>query len=188
MTDFWEFKSGYAGREDVWEVVDYELHGFDVTSLWTGKELQKGLSGDIRIIIHRVGEAPDWLINPISWPIVSSRLAECLEGCAQADIQVLDAPLYDSNSGAALGGYHIVNVFKTSPCLDVNQSRFIRSSVSGRISVLTQAVIRRESVDERLRIFRLSEHFPTIICRRRVAEEIRQSKFLGLSVNECTVV
>ena len=107
MRDF--FVLALDDRDDLRSVSDYEMGDFDLTAFWHGKPFLGTIPKDVKVFVDN-GASPDYMGNPLSWPICSDRLLRIIIPIAGKYVQCFPAPLYDENDLKPITGYTIINV------------------------------------------------------------------------------
>src|SRR5262249_20684408 len=139
------------------QVIHYRLGGFDHTTLWDGGFIDAGIPQEVRLFLGP-GNSADYIANPLSWPICSTRLVDFLSKRAPKDFQMFDAPLYRSSDGNRVTGYRIVNVLQRIACLDLTGSNIsFDPDKKDSIFMLYDIAIKQDEVDPSVRLFRLAE-------------------------------
>lgn len=175
--------------QDLPTIQEYELAGFDMTSLWKGKEIAS-FPTDLRLVINAKGDdqIPDLVGNPISWFVVSDRLANILSANERAgDVQLIPAPLVRETDGAAVQGYQVLNPLKLVNCLDESESKF-RRSARGTLASLERCVLNQHSIPSDVRLFRLGEMPRAVFVRDDVAKRTIGKGLLGLAFIRCEAI
>jgi hypothetical protein len=162
-----------------------ETGGFDVREFWRGVRYEGLLPPTVRLDVE--GTPCDFVANPISWPICSSRMADVIERWAANDVQFFDAPLYDSRSKKPIRGYKIVNITRRIECLDLTKTTVAYSKkTKGRLSFVGNPMFIREiAVPPSVHIFRVSEWSSTKIVSDELAEDLVKNKFTGFAFLPC---
>lgn len=161
----------YDARAELAEIVGYHLDGFDLTTLWEGQPMSPGLPPSVRLFVGP-GELPDYVANPLSWPIGSARFVDILSRRAGADMQVLDAPLVDQLTGRPVVGYKIVNVARRLACLDRRRSEisYYRQQ-RRRIVAVPRIALKRGKVPASVHLFRIEEWPYEVIVSDELAQD-----------------
>jgi hypothetical protein len=160
-------------------VANYELHGFDFTLLWNGRYLSAGIPSDVCLYMG-AGDLPDYVSNPLSWPICSDRLANILCNSARDDIQLLECQIFRQQSMEEVLGYKIVNPLRRFSALDLTRSRISRDKW-GRIIAVLKIAILDDKIDSKVHIFRLVEWPYMVIVTDGLAREFIGRDFVGLA-------
>ena len=172
----------------------YRLHDknpVDVPSRWylkgpigvDGKEIDArrfnsgrrlDIVGPVRILIRQAGPLMDFTLADFDMPVVRRSVADTLQVVAGQDIQRFPATV-----DGMPGGYDIINILPSIPCLDETRSEVTRwpydpkmPDRAGKYLTVSNIRIRPELVDGH-RIFRIAGWRPAIIVSADVKEAIK---------------
>ena len=171
----------YAEETNRFTAESYEICGFDHTALWDGVPLPNGLPPDARLLVS--GQQPiDYLPNPLSWPICSTRLTEIRLQRANADIQALDAPLFHHKTGRPISGYHVLNVTRRLRCIDPDRSDATwDEDEPDEIESVSDWVFRSKSIPDDVHIFRADEYVFDLIVSDQGAQDLVGKEMTGIA-------
>jgi hypothetical protein len=152
-------------------VVRRELDGFDWTVFRKGLPFCDALPSALRLFVND-GDAPDYLYNPLRWPITSTRLLRILQEQASDDFQPVAAPLYHASSCEAIVGYTIVNVTRIVDCLDFNKSTVSYMQIgSKRVLHVIKYALKETKIPPEVHMFRVAESPSSLM----VSDELTQA-------------
>ncbi len=167
-------------------VTDYEINGFNLTLLWQGAVIDEILPRYIELYTNSGKPVnPDYLVNPLSWPICSERLIALLQGRSSKYLQLFDAPIFDYKTKKPISGYKVVNVVRLIPCLDFDKS-VISFSDDGKdiISVISPIYLERQIPND-AHIFRVTKDHYSVVISEELAEDFIREKITGVELLEC---
>jgi hypothetical protein len=174
-----------SGRYPAFRVVARELDGFDVSAFWMGQRFQGPVPPTVRLYVDD-DAAPDYVANPISWEICSSRMAAVVERLAGPDVQFVKAPLYREQSGEYVPDYLILNALRRLPCLDLtNSSVRYRDEGKTQIASVDPPVIKASRVPAGTHVFRSEEFFPFLFFSEELFQDLYGARMRGLAFMEC---
>jgi hypothetical protein len=166
-------------------VVDYERADFDITSFWHGVPYDGALPSNIRLYVNASKPvAPDFLANPISWPICSDRLVRVLQQRSY-DLQLFDAPLFDRSTNRRIGGYSIVNVTRLIACLDFAKSNISYADDSDEIISVIDSVFIESQIPPDTHIFRVAEDTYSVVISDELADDLARERITGIVLLKC---
>ena len=169
-------------------VVDYECADFDITNFWHGAPYDGALPSNIRLYVNvSKPVAPDFLANPISWPICSERLVRVLQQ-RSSDLQLFDAPLFDNKTNRRVTGYSIVNVTKLVSCLDFEKSNISYADDSDEIISVIDSVFIEGKIPEDAHIFRVAEDVYSVVISDELANDLARERITGIVLIECKAI
>lgn len=157
-----EFHSFVHVGEGVMRVREYHLHGFDDSLLKRCRPRRKPIPSAVRLMVIHSSDPVDYLLNPLSLEICSERLTTLLVTRAEADVQIFDAPLFDTDTKTPIAGYKILNYLRCIECLDMKKSDIewdTDDDGTRRIVGIWEWVLRSDSIPSSVHLFRCSE-FP----------------------------
>ena len=157
----------YDDRDDLKSVSDYETGDFDLTVFWSGLPYQGLVPENVRLYVEE-GECPDYMANPISWPIVSEQLLLHMMKLAP-DIQVFPAPLYYENSLQRLTGYSIVNIVRRIDAL------------SQPFETVNTIVFTCDKIPKDVHLFRITDHETLVIISDEMLKELSDKMLRGFA-------
>jgi hypothetical protein len=172
-------------RDDLASVSDYDLGGFDHMVFWHGQRCTAKIPESVRINVDVNGTImPDYLGNPLSWPLVSVRFEKILKAICPEDVQLIDIHLYDMHTKGVIRDYSVVNVVRTIACLDFKQST-INYSSDKRIVAVPKIVIASKAIPNDVHMFRIQEWPYVVIISNELATAIQSAGMTGVSLLEC---
>jgi hypothetical protein len=166
-----------SGSKDLMSVVDYEMGDFDLKSLW-GKG-KSNLPDNVKLFVKKEYlKKPDLLGNPISWFICSDRLIEIWMPKIEADVQILNAPIYEVKTKKEIEGYKIFNPIRKVEALDKEKSVFL-----GKI--VTEFVFDKKRIPNNLHVFRPVESPKAIIVSDELVKKLIDQNINGVAFIKC---
>lgn len=175
----------YDPREELQFVADYDLGSFDHTILWKGRHITESILRHVKLFVT-LGATADYVGNPLSWPICSSRLISALLATIQQDCEILTAPTVDKETGEPIREFRLVNVLRRVACLNLE-----RSDVSydeqheNRIFMIYKIALDEAKIDRNVHLFRLTEWPYAVIVSDEFADQLVGQQFRGLALEAC---
>ena len=175
----------YDAKQELQFVAKYDLGDFDHTMLWKSHHVPESLLQRVKLFLT-MGEAADYVANPLSWPICSSRLVAAASTTIEKDCQILAAPLVDQETWKRVGGFHVLNVMRQVACLDLERSDISYDEEhANHIFMVYDIVLDKSKIDENVHVFRLFEWPYAVIVSDVFANKLVGRQFHGLGLQSC---
>ena len=169
-------------------VVGRELGGFDWTLFRKGRPFLEAFPPAVKLFVND-GPAPDYLYNPLSWPICSMRLRQILEDGAGHDFQSVPAPLHHATSGERIEGYTIVNVTTIVDCLNIDKSTVSYMQIGGKqILHVIKYALNEAMIPHDVHLFRVKDSLTSIVLSDELATQTVGKGLKGLAFVRLTSV
>lgn len=150
-------------------VIDYDVGNFDHTKLWCGVKQHPNCLDGVVLTISGRGKIPDYVDNPLSWPICSEPLTRFLERHAPESCQFLNCRCID-DEGHSIAGFSVLNVLKVIDVLDRAHSDFTEDE--GMIDMVYDWTFRSVPILDEKMVFR-DKSFPyAVFFTRALALEV----------------
>jgi hypothetical protein len=176
-------------RDDLASVIDYEIDSFDPTVFWRGQEYCCSIPAAVRLYVNDADVvSPDFLGNPLSWPIFSERLVKLSWELLKSDVKLFDAPLVSRANNQRLPGFSIVNTLRQVECLDLTKSVVSYSEEEERIVGIHKYAVIAEKVPSGLHIFRPTEWEHALIVSDEFVDSLRGKGLLGVALQNTKTV
>ena len=170
-------------------VEDYDTGSFNMTTFWHGVTYNSFIPSDVRLYLNsKKPVAPDYLANPISWPICSERLVNIFQERASKYIQTFDAPLFDYQTKKPLTGYQVVNITRLISCLDFSKSNISFSDDGKEIVSVIDPVYVESKLPQDAHIFRVVEDLYSVVISSEMANDFVRERVTGIALIECKAV
>ena len=176
-------------RNDLLVIRKYEMAGFNLTALWRGMEVG-AFPSSLKLIVDDTeeGEMPDLFGNPVSWLVVSDKLAEILcQDQRKGTVQLIPAPIFRDSDGSKVEGYQVLNPLVRIDCLNEAKSKLGRLA-NGALAALDHCVLNQASIPENIGIFRLGEFPKAIFVSDELAHRTCQKGLRGLAYFRCNAI
>lgn len=161
-------------------IVDYELSGLNHTILWNSKYLADDVLRDVRLILSDKHALPDMVGNPLSWLILSERLARIIKQADPSGIQILECHI-ENLLGKKLEGYFIINILNCLDVMNLKKSDFEKED--GVIDMVYDWVFDADRVPLRKMLFREKNFIYPVFSTRDLALDFKGMK--GVMFEAC---
>jgi len=159
-----------ANRNDLETVDDYEMGEFDLREFWKGKPFQGSISDSVKIVLDK-GDPSDYLGNPISWLIVSSKFLKLAHPFLGEFVQVIPITLY--KDGSEVRRYSLLNPIG---CIDA-----IVTSGKKRDVILEDMRLKLSMIPPDRHFFRLCHQPTTIVISQALFDAIYRKGLNGIA-------
>jgi len=170
----------YDPSDRLAKVICYDLRSFDFTLLWNCAHKDADILDNVRLYISN-GELPDYIANPLSWPIFSGRLIDIICNFAQVDIELLECHIFIEHSEQQVLGFKAVNTLKQFAALDPIYSRISRDK-DGMITAVHKIAVLDDKIDSDVHIFRLIEWPYPLIISDELARALVGRRLVGIAL------
>ncbi len=173
-------------RSDLSVIRDYEMNGYNLTSLWKG-DLAQLFPDGLKLYLDDSDRAQlgDLIGNPISWFVCSAKLLNLLQLFETAEgVQLLPAPVYRESDESLVDGYYVLNPTIKIDCLNHERSILSRSA-SGKIRSLEKSVLISSAIPNGLPVFRLANFPNAIFVREDMAKGLTNKGVTGVAFVRC---
>jgi hypothetical protein len=172
----------YFDHGNLMTVVDRDTGDFDITIFWHGQRFEGSIPPDVCLYVDSDTKVrSDYVANADSWPICSDRMVDILLKRASKDIQLFDAPLFDSKTKKHVPGYKVVNVIRCIECLDMNKSVISYSDDTKEIMSVIEPVFKAKKIPNDVHVFRAEEEPYAVIVSDELAHDLANSYILGVA-------
>jgi hypothetical protein len=160
-------------RYDLECVSRADLGSFRVTALWDGKRFEGHFPKDYKLWV--TGKTPsDLLANPHGVDIVSERFLKLLQEHSNAEIQVIQPPLYREGTNEPVSGYHLINVIG---CIEAI------AEIDGQKKIMvTDMVFDGKRIPPDVHLFRPCEAATLLILSGELVEKLHGQGLRGVSL------
>ena len=177
------FVLSYSSRDhrryDLERVCRTETGDFDVTVLWHGERFEGDLPEDYRLWVS--GKTPsDLLANPESVHIVSDRFLKLLQEHSNAEIQVIQPPLYREGTNEPVTGYLLINVIG---CIEA-----IAEIDGEKKLMVTDMVFDGKRIPPDVHLFRPCEAGTLLVVSGELVEKLQGKGLRGVSLTRTDTV
>ena len=160
----------------LWKSIeDYDLSDFDDFNLMEGEKLEEGPGSEVSLTVSDDGQWPDYLNNPLSWHIISSKLKPAFEGNGDVIFFPINSLLSED---AGFFDYQLMSIYNPLDCLDKQRSEF--EEEDGWISSITKVVIDDSKVPSEIHFFLIDKCTSYLVVNSLVKEKLEKLDASGL--------
>lgn len=154
---------------------EFELHRGIPVQRWFPRDVTFPMAQDRGI------ELADSLPNALNLIFVSERMKGFLQERSGARIEFLPIRVKDQKKRLVPGPYYIMNLLDMVECVDLEKSKFRRSSIEPEfIFHVYQLVLDESRIPNDAKLFRLKEKPDLFIVRQDLAQELIDAGFKGM--------
>ncbi len=176
-------------------VDDYE-HGVQseeaFNSIWMqltqGQQFDGCFPDDFRLLVPEgAGPIADHVGNPLSWTIISDRLASHLWPLIETSVQAYSAPLYEMKSRRRIDGYKIINVTNVIDCVDKERSVPLDDEDDTVIDYAEVCIDATKAGDAHMFKYSVNTDYvsTSVICGYELVKSLVGKGFTGLAFLPC---
>lgn len=163
-------------------VNSYELHGFDLRTLWRGNYVEKW-PDNIELYYEKGNVVLDYIPNVLSWLIFSDKVIDTLNQLNVAGIQSFPINIYNIKNKAKHFTANVVNILESVSALDWEKSDYISWEDDPKyIKFLRKIVLKADNDYRNLDMFRLEESKNYIIVSERIKKCLEMEKLTGFGL------
>ncbi len=167
-------------------VEDYDCSSTIIKKLFLSQQMKGDSFREVKLFINASKEPTDYLRNPLSWPIFSERMALLLFKKSRNDIQIFDAPLYDSRKETPIPGYKILNIVKCLPCLNLEKSTVSYSDIGKKkVRGVSDFIFDNNRIPNNICVFRPAEWRYSIFFSDSLAKSLIGKDLAGIAFLRC---
>ncbi len=178
--------------EDPFQISDYEelSDERDYSEVFYATPLAENYYLNFRLWATGLSNVPDYIVNPLSWPICSLRFSRVLCQNCFSDIQIHDVNVMVKNGRSI--SLKAVNLMKSFDCFNFEKSQFrLSDSPSGKkyVSAIHEWVFDAEKIPKTVSLFRIPTMRSAVFIRSPLAEILIDSGMSGLAfIDDVTLV
>jgi hypothetical protein len=167
-------------RRDLQTVVEYDLGDLFLPSMWEGTQLSIDRLQSVKLWIGD-GKPADYLGNPLSLSICSTKLVSILSIHGADDFQVLPVPMFSQRTGDPVGDYCVINVTRMVDCLVREEANLTYMTIQGKqVPCVNTFVLRESCISPSIHMFRIPETKSRVLLSDDVAQDMIGKGLKGL--------
>lgn len=169
-------------------VNSYELHGFDLRTLWRGNYIEEW-PDNIELYYEKGNVILDYIPNVLSWLIFSDNVITMLNQLNVTEIQYFPINIYNIKNKSKNFMVNVVNTLETVSALDWERSDYISWEDDPKyIKFLRKIVLKADSDYRNLDMFRLAESKNYIIVSERIKKCLEMEKLTGFGLTSLEIM
>lgn len=169
-------------------VNSYELHGFDLRTLWRGDYIEKW-PDNIQLYYEKGNVILDYIPNVLSWLIFSDKVIATLNRLNIAGIQCFPINICNIKKKEKYFTANVINALESVSALDWENSDYISWEDDPKYIKFLRKIVLRDDCDYRsLDMFRLKESKNYIIVSERLKKCLEMERLTGFGLTPLEIL
>jgi hypothetical protein len=175
-------------------IEDYDIGDdeFDHMQMWQGEKLPADYASTAQTVVRLYAQATrksvDYMNNPLTWPLCSSKMVELLLAQCPEDIELFDSPIIDIKSKQVIPGYKVVNLTRKYDCIDLGKSNVAYSRAKPReIRYIQDYHFKSSAIPHDAHLFRCLHDVSGVFMSAQLASAMSKAGISGVAYQGCAI-